>query len=643
MSNTDWIDLDKLADSSTPDEFQWTDGTTYGLDHMPDFGSGRGIQERPDLSIDTVGGQFSIPASMLEAGEASGGVEVGFVQDAAFNLTAMMEEGAVPVPEHIAKAAALADLAWLDPSQEPDPSRLPKELKQGQPPLDSVKELQEAWGVERRTDGLSLIPNRDKSLADYEESLKQKDVSALPQDKVALVKEAAMRALRQAHLMVPQDEIKRQLVATLGKEAALTRKVVASIEAEMGLLGNVYVRASAFPGLSSGRWADLIRKKMGNACYVITDKPHIGQKLGMRAVSEVPWDEAYTRYASKLRAAGHRVASDDPKAALKAAFLSAHAANQEALRTARTESYAGDVFEQKVALSEVEPVQDKQARIAAAELAKAQKALVQAVQSGKLTTAEAKKVANLAQKDANRLRKLTAAAVNAAEQLHRTNMQAAETVEYKGPNLKAHALVASSEVSISPETAKIRKLAQVTGYKPQDITSILKWAKVQLNEGVAGKEMDALLSAKWSSAALSAVEPLLSELRQAHEGLAGQLYVDASVYASEGGTQGCEAGALKHRANPIKHLLAMDRCGGCAKANAEGMCRLYNKKLVASLPHPDPKAYQAEAIRLANASDAEVTGSLFNPAEFSLSNHEMGSIALATETTPTELGEILWK
>ena len=66
----------------------------------------------------------------------------------------------------------------------------------------------------------------------------------------------------------------------------------------------------------------------------------------------------------------------------------------------------------------------------------------------------------------------------------------------------------------------------------------------------------------------------------------------------------------------MKFVLAMDRCNTCSFANklADGtlVCQKYNKRLSSEIPVENPEEYQSEMLRMADASDAEHTASLFN-------------------------------
>lgn len=145
------------------------------------------------------------------------------------------------------------------------------------------------------------------------------------------------------------------------------------------------------------------------------------------------------------------------------------------------------------------------------------------------------------------------------------------------------------------------------------VRRVVKYAAEKMNEGFAGEELDSLIAARFSGDSLQKAATELQRVREAHEGLAGHLYINVGAYASPKGTSGCEQGALQHRSNGIKFAMSMPRCGSCVFRNVEGKCQKYNKFLVDQAPVEDPRAYQKEAIRMANASDAEITQSLFTP------------------------------
>jgi len=184
--------------------------------------------------------------------------------------------------------------------------------------------------------------------------------------------------------------------------------------------------------------------------------------------------------------------------------------------------------------------------------------------------------------------------------------------EYQGIGL--------GQVSRAPVQAK--KLASANDPK---VAQVLRYASAQMNEGAAGNDLDVLLNSRFSQEYLKGAGEQLVQLRRKHEGLAGHVYIAAAAYASPTGTTGCDKGALIHRANQVKAVLQMERCGSCAH-NTEGHCQKYNKTLVTAAPVENPEKYQRETIRLANSDDSERTAAMFNnydPGEFDLQNDSL--------------------
>jgi len=169
---------------------------------------------------------------------------------------------------------------------------------------------------------------------------------------------------------------------------------------------------------------------------------------------------------------------------------------------------------------------------------------------------------------------------------------------YEGNVSTAHFL--SSRTSMSKKTAS-------------DVQSekIETWLRQKMSEGSAGNEIDILLATRFSETLLNKHQEKIASIRSQHEGLSGHIYVDASSYLTQG-MDGCDNGALVHRANQIPTLVKTSKCGGCV-FNSGGMCQKYSKVIVGSSKEivENPASYQKEMIRLANASDSEKTAALF--------------------------------
>ena len=193
-------------------------------------------------------------------------------------------------------------------------------------------------------------------------------------------------------------------------------------------------------------------------------------------------------------------------------------------------------------------------------------------------------------------------------------------------------------------SAGVEKIARVRG--------AVGWVRRAMNEGFAGKNLDDAIRSRFTDALLKEANDNIAKIRAAHEGLAGFRYIDASVYASkDGGVKGCEDGGLKHRANQVKMVLGMNRCGSCAMANAlpngTKRCSVYNKMIVNASDFDANELRRAKAatIKQANSSDAETTASLFaprfDPNEFNLHNAALDNVRADDLPEQDKINEIV--
>lgn len=301
----DWTDHLTAGASSLPaDEMTFTDASTYGLESFQfytDFGGG--VEESP-ARLPEMKGLSGLPDGFVRTAEPGLDFQELTETDDGSDFTEMLseDEGGLPVTAEQKKEASLIDLTWLDPTQEQDEDRLPVN------PVNVKPELEDVWTRNRPSNG--LVPNKDREIARYEQSIQEGQTSGIPGEKTASdeeVHDAILHAARLAHYGRSMDEIKEVLVARLGKAATRTRKAVELIELDHGLAGKVFVRASAFPGIRNGKWVPEIRKFAKGARYVITDDDSVAVKLGMQMISEVPWGEALRYYRPLLTAAGYKL------------------------------------------------------------------------------------------------------------------------------------------------------------------------------------------------------------------------------------------------------------------------------------------------------------------------------------------------
>lgn len=129
------------------------------------------------------------------------------------------------------------------------------------------------------------------------------------------------QAVRIAHYGARLDQVRASLVDALG-DTPLVSQVLAQIEPEMGLMGKVYIKASAFPGILRGDWVDVIKRKCPTAKYVLSDDPAEGTKLGLRCASSLAYREVAKLYLPYLKASGFDIPKGKtPKEIIRKAFL----------------------------------------------------------------------------------------------------------------------------------------------------------------------------------------------------------------------------------------------------------------------------------------------------------------------------------
>lgn len=172
---------------------------------------------------------------------------------------------------------------------------------------------------------------------------------------------------------------------------------------------------------------------------------------------------------------------------------------------------------------------------------------------------------------------------------------------------------------------------------PNEVRKVARWVRQQMSEGSAGAQLDQLIQLRLTPQLKSASSKKVDHLRKVHEGLAGHLYVDAGAYGTKKGTKGCDQGALRHRANQLKFVLAQKQCQGCVFKNADGVCQKYNKLVVDEVPSENVEGYRQTMIASHSYTDQQMTADLFsvpslapavdlNTAEYGLHNGALDDI-----------------
>tara|TARA_Y100001970_G_scaffold293232_1_gene438682 strand:- start:2133 stop:4793 length:2661 start_codon:yes stop_codon:yes gene_type:complete len=236
----------------------------------------------------------------------------------------------------------------------------------------------------------------------------------------------------------------------------------------------------------------------------------------------------------------------------------------------------------------------------------------------------------ISEEDANHAFSLKGA--NKFKELYRLAVKgaSAKKSEFKGQKFEVHIAKRASNPTKTAHEAQSDKIAT--------------WLQQKISEGSAGEELDLLLATRFSQNILESHSGRIASIRTEHEGLSGHVYVDAAAYMTKG-TEGCDKGALVHRANQIPTLMKTSKCGSCV-FNSGGSCQKYNKPIIASADEvvESPSAYQEEMIRLANASDSEQTASLFvnnyDANEFNLTASD--NVFVDDAPSHEELGDVLF-
>lgn len=638
-----------------------------------------GMSQLPEDVIATVGLEdLEVP----EGVEMEGGLDLGEL-----DIVATVQ------PDVDRTDVGIVDFSWLSDAYQ-DPNRLPDK------PVDNgIPELQEAWGD--RSDGLRRIDLRDRASVTYEDARQgPEDDDPLHTDKLAALIQSAMR---RSAAGVPMAKIKQELLDALGpKKASRLAKPVQAIEAEHGLTGHVYVRASAYPGLHRGKWAKQLKAAAKRARYLIAAAGDDCAKgagiLGLRLIehpTHIDWNDAYDYYTPMLEASGRldRTATvRDKRLSLKHAFLKEEQTVRLDIETTKvrqtmpvdlvTAEQAKKAFiafkpkQQQVIIlvkrwkqAEVAKVVDKVGHMVDARLLSQEEAekllgskapphqilrtaalLAINVKRGqysggepvlsevKITTEEA--WGELRQAET----KVAEAEAQMQERVQKDSIQqkVAFIVRNIQGGLKGKKLAAFIRETLSKEEAVLASplltpiLQKTSALNPQapeakkyegkqytrhiqanvqmdvsdrEIDKAVRWVRQAMNEAFAGPILDDLVRIRLGSDVRTASEDKLTQIRKKHEGLSGHLYIDAEAYAKNG-TAGCEDGGLKHRANGVKYLLAMEACTSCVFKNADEVCQKYNKTVMDEVPE-NVEAYRRKILATHEMSDHELTASLF--------------------------------
>lgn len=685
----------KKATSELPHELNENWGSNYMMDGFwHDMEYEHGLRENPPadpIPQPSTSGMAQLPDGMIVA------------LDDLLDVETVEEEGAMDLeglgivakldPDVDRSDMGITDHSWLGEAYQ-DPTRLPN-----MPVDNGIPELQSAWGD--RTDGIQRIDLRDREEVRYEDAMQEEeDDDPLHRDKLARLVASAMR---KSAAGTPIDRVKEHLASQVNaKEARYMLPSVRALEAEHGLVGNVYVRASAYPGLHRGRWSEAFKAAAKGCRYLVAaegeDCDACAAATGMVVVpspTHIDWNDAYDHYAPRLEMAGRldRTATVmDKRLALRNAFLTEgrapklHVETTKVRHTMPSDLVTSD--QARRAVAEFKPPQravlDMARRWKRAEAHKVVRKLGQMVNARLLSADEADELvrskahpreimraaaklclvvktarysggepvvrderitreaawkglreaeAKVAEGEAEVRRRafdrridqkvrLIVKAIQGGVQGRRLASLIRDTLSREeaaaaAPKLTPY-LRKTGALNPKPPERRVYSDAKFTRHvasKPEidvpetEMRRAARWVRQQMSEGFAGPDLDELVRVRLDQRVASS-RPV-ARARELHEGLAGHLYVDAAAYASKDGTAGCEEGALKHRANGLKYVLAMDRCDGCVFKNANGTCQKYNKRLVDEVPRDRLASFRRRMIATHEMSDQEETASIF--------------------------------
>lgn len=657
----------KKGTSSLPnDDFTWTDGSSLGLDTLLEDKDGEGVAQSARLPQvkglsglpgsdpveESTFGQAPLGTSNYTHHGTRTGFEIGLGEGRVGSIRELLAADSFD-ENHV----RLPALDWLDLAEQ-DPERLPKDCTGRM-----QKELEEAWGVHRRTNGDTALVQAslagDFRLAENNldlDSARYANLVDNPQpDRTRLssedLKVVVAESLRRSAAGYSLREVLTHTANVLGAEAPRVKKAMQALAAEHGLAGNVFVRSSAYPGCHNGKWTEHVNKYAKSAKYVVaSDKCSDcvnNQKgccsvLQRSLVASVPWEEARDAYLPRFVREGVKLASKgDPKEALRKAF--SRRAPKKVESTDFPVEKIGQVrLEEKLRAardqSAFTAVEGISSRSLAKKFAKVEKYLVNFQKAGLLTEKEIQVLRKNENLEEVRVRVAT---LLAKKEVRVGTHDTGERLYVLGsPQEKAPRKLTAHE-------QRIQKVAQDANVRLAEVNGMLRWVKEELNAGWAGYEFEGLLKARLAKPLLKAAKELIAEVRDEHEGLAGHLYVDAATYGDKRGVKGCEEGAAKHRGNDIAYVLRMAACKDCTHCNQHGSCTKYAKELVSREDFGDKalRKFQAKTLRMLDSTDAEKTASYFapveNPAqEWGLQNDNLEDIDYYAEAEPDDMGDL---
>jgi hypothetical protein len=166
---------------------------------------------------------------------------------------------------------------------------------------------------------------------------------------------------------------------------------------------------------------------------------------------------------------------------------------------------------------------------------------------------------------------------------------------------------------------------------------IVKQASKLLNEGLYGKQLLAMLKARFEPRDLVAAK---GDLRRvlAEQGLQGIYFVDPTVYDDYG--KSCDEPARLHRSRLVSYVKIGEKCGSCVFQSKIGFCSKINKPLVHEPPYVD-KVQQQQAILATGESTENSFASLVNNGLSMMAEYQMQNGGMEVEVRDAAVSQPL--
>lgn len=492
----------------------------------------------------------------------------------------------------------LADLAWMD-----QPSSVVfGQRRQGEPPLDTIETLREIW--QRNLPRIGPIPNRDE----YSPNVETPKNPEFFQQSVRL-------ASQKMHFGMRAEEAFQWLTGQVGSERAAA--VRSHLMRDDGLVGRVYIRASAFPeGLA--KWASRLRKQCSQVRYVLdpNEKPLRKSEAGgrvLKVVAQIPWVEALREYRHRFASTGIELSqnSQDPEGDLRNAFLQLESSEGSRSSTSSpllfdtgSVNQAGSSQPERSKLARPDMKLRKQVERLAETGILDQKTAAQLLTLDNLTqeVVARKAEASIAKSSQGSVYRGEGVRLSGVSQAPRPQMvpkkpepvlvrsKKAKTTApapvpvsagvYQGAIFRALPVL-NSQTGV-PQVSLVDRIASQHGLLASEVESCLGGVRKLIATGLSGDLLDREILSRYRPELIRACSSVWAPFRKAHEGRAGTDYVWAEAHLRGSGDRGCVAESKRIQASgqPFPaSVLGTSRCEGCSRkvklAGKPEMCLVY--------------------------------------------------------------------